>query len=68
MDEAIALVTPFRTAHLLCSRRDTHLSAYILTVQAVRNMVQNCLTEKDGKYVRILGEGAAQEVIDCIDM
>ena len=31
-------------------------------------MVQNCLTEENGKYACILGEGAAHEVIDCIGM
>ena len=29
-------------------------------------MVTDITTEDDGKYDRILGEGAAQEVIDCI--
>ena len=31
-------------------------------------MVQKSLTEEDGKYDRIMGEGAAQEVLDCIGM
>ena len=68
MDTAIGLVTIFRTAHLLCSRRDMPLSAYVLMVQAVKNMVHKSLTEEDGKYDRIMGEGAAQEVLHCIGM
>ena len=34
----------------------------------VKNMVQKCLMEEDGMYDHILGEGAAQEVLNCIGM
>ena len=36
MDTAIALVTTFRTAHLLFSHQNTPLGAYIMIVQAVK--------------------------------
>ena len=62
----IGLVTIFKKAHILCSHRDTPLSAYILIVQAVKNTVTDIIAEEDGKYDRILDEGSAQEVIDCI--
>ena len=66
MNTVIGLVAIFKKAHLLCSRRDTPLSAYILIVQAVKNMVTEIIGKENGKYDRILGEGAAQEVVDCI--
>ena len=66
MDAVIGLVAIFKKAHLLCSHRNTPLSAYTLIVQAVKNMVTKITEKEDGKYDRILGKRAAQEVIDCI--
>ena len=62
----IGLVAIFRGAYFLCSCRDTPLSAYILTVQLVKNMVVGIIAKENGKYDCILGKGAAHEVIGCI--
>ena len=66
MDIVVELVSHFKQAHLHCSHRDTPLSAFILIVQALKNMVTQTLTRDDGMYDCIMGGGAAQEVVDCI--
>lgn len=61
------LTVHFKRLHKkVCCMSSVPLSAYILLCQAMRNEINKGLNAENGKFNRLLGEGAAQQVADMI--
>jgi hypothetical protein len=54
----------FKRVHLLCSRQDVPISAFILVVQAMRNELNVVIQNR--QFDEVLGDGAAKELADMI--
>ena len=62
------LTVHFQKMHKMCSREDNPLSSYYLAVQALKNGVTKTIEHDDGKFDRLLGPGATQQVKDVLEV
>jgi hypothetical protein len=61
-----SLTVHFKRLHKVCCMSSVPLSAYILLCQAMRNEINKGLNAENGKFNRLLGKGAAQQVVNMI--
>ena len=60
------LTVHFKRLHKICCMTHVPLSAYPIAVQALRNSINKGLNAENGKFDRLLGEGARKQVADMI--
>jgi len=61
-----SLTVHFKRLHKVCCMSSVPLSAYILLCQAMRNEINKGLNAENGKFNRLLGKGAGQQVVNMI--
>lgn len=66
MNTLTTVTEKFKRIHKLCSRSDFPLSCYVLLVQGLRNGLNVALNADDGKFGKVLGEGAGNEIAEMI--